>query len=273
VFGVFRRLVKMLSTEDGIPGGLTGVYDLHDDKIFGWVDKIPYATSGGVDVEVSRRGSVVAASRTERETDGGRLPFTLALDGRFTESELAHETVIVTARSGRGDTGTLKLEGTTQLMLVRAHLGVPVEKILDLDFSSHGNARRWLGQGWSGSEARFTWTLDDDSFVHFVSPASTGPYLLRLVFGACVMPLVPVQKLDIFLNDVLVAALIVNEDKEGFHEIPVDAGLFARSAASTLRLHHPHAARPSDHFDTGDNRRLAFNFRALSLVRVLPSGS
>jgi hypothetical protein len=261
----------MLSTEDGIPGGLTGTYDLHGETIFGWVDKIPYATSQGVDVEVVRRGSVVAACRTGRETDGGRLPFTLAMDGRFTESELAHETVVVTARSGRGDTGTLKLDGTTQLLLVRAYLGVPVEKILDLDFSSRGNAQPYLGQGWSGSEARFTWTLDDDSFVHFASPAGPGPYLLRLAFGACVMPLVPVQKLDIFLNDVLVAAMIVNEENEGFHELPVDAALFARAAQSTLRLHHPYAARPSEHFDSGDNRRLALNFRALSLVRILPS--
>lgn len=262
----------MLSTEDGIPGGLTGMYDVHGDTIFGWVDKIPYATSQGVDVEVLRRGTVVAACRAGRETDEGRLPFTLAMDGRFTESELAHETVTVTARSARGDTGTLKLDGITQLLLVRAYLGVPVEKILDLDFSSQGNAEPCLGRGWSGSEDRFTWTLDDDSFVHFLSPAGPGPFLLRLVFGACVLPMAPIQKLDIFLNEVLVAAMIINEEGEAFHELAVDAGLFAQAARSTLRLHHPYAARPSEHFESDDDRRLAFNFRALSLVRVLPGG-
>jgi hypothetical protein len=252
-----------------IPGGLKGSYDIQGDIITGAVVGIPFTSPAGMRVEAVRNGSVIASCGTGTPGRDGLLPFNMPMAGRFTAREIVCDAVTLTARSARGDTGLLKLNGATQLGLIREHLGASVEILFDLDFSRDGNASGFLGRGWSSPQARATWMIDDESEIRFDSPAAAGSYALRMKFEAFVTPLVPIQLLDIYANGALVAALTTNDGRTCFRELPLDAPPFAAAAATTLRLYHPYAARPSDFSLTADTRRLSFGVHRLTLVRLL----
>jgi len=140
--------------------------------------------------------------------------------------------------------------------------------ILDLSFAISGNAEPYLGTGWSPAEEEFTWTEADDSLVYFPRPSGSGPFILRLWFGPCTTPTVPQQTLEIYLNDSRIGGLNVGEDGPDECEFVLESSAFGSLSVATLRLHHPDAVRPSDHFDSDDTRRLAFAFRSISLLKA-----
>ncbi len=140
--------------------------------------------------------------------------------------------------------------------------------ILELSFASTGNVEPYLGDGWSDAEDELTWTEDDDSVVYVPRPTGAGPFLLRLSFGACTAPKIPRQRLEVYLNDSRIGALDVDEDGPEECEFVLEASAFGGLSIATLRLHHPDALRPSDHFDSDDTRRLAFAFRSIALLNA-----
>jgi hypothetical protein len=269
MFGLIKRIGMAAAGGAAIPGGLSGSYDLRGSTLFGYVRALPFVTNAGVIVEVMRHGKVIAQCTTGPDPGNARLPFELDIAGRFTREEIAHDSITVSVRSRRGDTGTLTLAGATQLELVRTYLGVPVETMLDLDFSRHGNARPHLGEGWSGAEDSFTWTLGLDSFVHFRSPAAPGTYLLRLTCGAFITPMRPTQKMDILINHAEVAAFAAISSAASFYEFRIRADNFVPETETVLRLHHPYAGTPAEHFNSTDNRQVAFSMRRLTLARLI----
>ena len=269
VFGLFKRRGAMYRSDGlGVPGRLTGTFDIREQALIGHVDVIPEASSAGTRIEVWRENVVVATVETEPPNAHDRMLFRLPFEGRFAVSDLIRESVHLVARNARGDTGNIGLNGATQLELIRDYMGLPVEKVIDLHFTHGGNARPHLGTGWSGPEAEFTWTLDNDSLIHFPSPKPDGAYFLRLRARAFITNLVAMQKLDVFVNDELIANLVADTAEMEFNEFRFPGNVFTKKQA-TVRLHHPYAGRPSEHLGTGDDRRLAFAVRRISVVRML----
>ena len=222
----------------------------------------------GMIVEAARRGMVIASCAAGPDPGNHRLPFTMPLDAGFDLKDLAREAITLTGRNRRGDTGTLTLNGTTHMALIR--MGAPAEAIFDIDFRRGGDTGGFLGNGWAAPEHGVTWTLGDNSVIRFPRPivADNGPrgYLLRLRFNPYVTPEVPTQQLGIYLNNELVADVNVRGDSSEFYECRLDADLLARGDAKKckLRLYHPNA-----HAATPDGPRIAFAFRRATLARPL----
>jgi len=193
----------------------------------------------------------------------------MPIEGRFSPEEILYETVTLIARTDRGDTGVIKMEGAARFELTRMVLGGKVETLFDLDFTRQGNACPNLGKGWSVSEPDFTCTLDDNSFIHFQSPAAFGTYMLRMRFSPFIWKTLPIQTLDAYVNETQVDEYSTSAEGIVFHQGSFDGAVFHATAKSTIRLHHPNAGRFSEHYETADSRRMAFAFRRISLVRVV----
>jgi hypothetical protein len=261
---------------------LFGYFELRVDRIVGWVEDAYDSDITSMQIEVLGRWprqldgveadvASIASCTATAQPDNRRFVFSLSVEDRFTGADLVREEVTVMARASNGNSGRVLLEGATQLELIREHLGAPAVVIFDLDFSSGGNARPYLGGGWSGLEADFTWTENDDSFISFDTPAEPGAYVLRMTAGSLVRePRRPVQKLMVFINATQVADIVSDQSPAQFHECKFAHEAFASELRSTLRLHHPDAVRPSDLGDSADRRRLAFYFKRMTLVRLLP---
>jgi hypothetical protein len=270
MFELFKRVVgRPASAGGGIPGSLRGRYDIFNDTLKGYVRTEHGTDSAGMEIVVLRNGEPVFSCTPGPVTADFMQPFSLVMDGRFKSEELARGTVVIGARNRRGDTGALILHGSTMLELVRDHCGVPSETIFDLNFTEKGNARPFLGAGWSRAEQEYTWATDDDSVVTFPAPQAAGEYLLRLTCVPFLVNTVPVQLLDIKLDGVTIASLQDSERVMRFREFRIEGSDFTARPTSTLQLVHVNAARPSVHLGSGDTRRLAFRFRRMSLVRVL----
>jgi hypothetical protein len=250
---------------------LTGWFELRVDRIIGWATDGTGSRVDGMRIEAVRRGLVIASCPATPQPQHGRFAFSMPLEGVFTGADLVTERVTIVARDSDGNNGRLKLDGAAQLELIRDHLGVPCVGILDLDFSRDGNARPYLGAGWSGAEENYTWTEGNDSFIGFDTPAEPGTYALRFTAAALVRKHEPwEQLLAVFLNDEEIGRRSETEGHARFQEFKFQHEAFGGTPRATLRLHHPGAVRPSDVDGTRDTRRLAFAFKRLSVVRLLP---
>jgi hypothetical protein len=261
-----RRLSA--SAGAGMPGVVIGKFDVRDDFIVGTVGKVTGRKNGTLWSE-AWRGQVLIAEEPVPDPGGGWLDFKMPIAGRFTLEELARETVTIKARNSCGDTGTLLMNGTTRLELIRQYMRVPSVPVFELDFSRSGNALPYLGSGWSPAEAKFTWTLGDDSIIRFESPTERGTYLLQITYSAFVADFAPIQPLDVFINDTLVANFTENHRAVSFREFRVAHHVFRGRPQSTIRLYHPHAARPDELTGASDSRRIAYCFLKLSLLRLI----
>lgn len=270
VGSLFGLLKKRRRAQPVVEGTLSGYFELRLDRIVGWATDGFDSAVTGMRVELLRHGRVLAGCDAVREPEHKRFAFSLPVAGLFTGAELVTEDVTVMAYDSRGATGRVLLDGAAQLELIRDHLGAPAVTVLDLDFSREGNAKPYLGAGWSGAERDFTWTADIDSFVNFDAPREPGQYALRLTAGTVIhRPEVPRQNLAIFLNETQIARFVYTEGHVQFQESKFDHHAFGTAPRATLRLHHPEAVRPSDLFGKPDQRRLAFNCKRLSIARLL----
>jgi hypothetical protein len=252
---------------------LIGWFIPREDTLTGWARDEYGIVARSMVFEVTRDGQVIASCpgtwQPEQQHEPGRFNFSLPIDGRFTRKDLVIESVTVIARDSFGNRGRLRLDGTAQLELIREHLGVRAEVILDLDFGRDGNARPYLGAGWYGPDAEATWTQDDDSFISFDAPTGPGTYALRLTAGAFVRrPDPPQQDLDVFVNTSQIASLVYRGWQFRSEECKFSHEAFASSSRTTLHFHHPGAARPSELYDSTDNRCLAIHFKHVTLVRL-----
>lgn len=265
MFGFLRRAFW---SDEGVAGSLTGSFDVRGEALVGVVCIEEFMPTEGMIVEAAKRGMIIASCAAGPDPGNHRLPFTMPLDAGFDLRDLGREAVTLTARNRRGDTGTLTLNGTTQMALIR--MGAPAEVIFDIDLRRGGDTGGFLGNGWAAPERNVTWTLGDNSVIRFPRPAVTDAaprgYLLRLRFNPYVTREVPEQRLEIYLNNELVADLTVRGDSSEFYECRLDAAIFAGGDAKKckLRLHHPNAQAA-----TPDGPRIAFAFRRATLSRPL----
>lgn len=268
---LFGRLFgSKLDREAGVEGSLSGYFDVRGDRIAGSVDAGMFDMKLGLEIEVRRRGQLIAACAATPSPHGHSFVFSLPMEDRFTTGELIDETVEVHARNGRGDAGVLKLDGATQLELVRAHLGVPSVMVIDLDLTQGGNAKPYLGGGWSGAERDFTWTDGRESVVSFDAPAEPGKYALRITAGPFLHPPeVTRQDMQVTINGAWVGRVTLTDSFVQFSELKMDAAVLQTAPRVTLRLQHEDATRPSDVSSSKDSRLLAFSVKRISLVRLI----
>lgn len=268
-FDLFKRSERE-RTRFGMPNALYGYFEIRVDRIVGWVKDVYNCDVSDVQIDVLVRSRHIASVAATAQPENRRFVFSLPIEDRFTSDDLVREEVIIIARDSDGNSGRILLDGATQLELIREHLAEPAAVILDLDFSRGGNARPYLGDGWSGTEDNFTWTEDDDSFISFDAPNESGNYVLRMTTGSLIRkPHLPTQRLNLFINAMQIAYVVCDEAHAQFHEFRFTQDVFAGASRATLHLHHPDAVSPSDLGESQDKRRLAFNFKRLTIVRLL----
>jgi hypothetical protein len=280
----FRSLVGRLGTiartrQDhaavgnlGVRGDrLVGYFSILGDRLAGLVDAGFFDGDASLEILVRRAPVVIASCRAWPERGDGGFRFMMPIDGRFKAAELLAESVTVVVRNKRGEAGTMRLDGAAQLELIREHLGVPCEPVIDLDFAHGGNAQPYLGAGWSSAERDFTWTEDDESTISFDAPSEPGTYALRLTSGAFLpKPNIERQDMQILVNDELVGTVAMTDAHMQYDEVRFSGDLLLAGPRVMLRFLHPDAGRPSDFYgESKDHRRLAFCVRRLSVVRLL----
>ena len=132
------------------------------------------------------------------------------------------------------------------------------------------------GGGWSAAQPDFTFTEGDDSFVAFETPSEPGktacaPFYCseRFFTKNCFPSRICMYSVS---SDHQVAHIFYAI--QGHPQYQGDKAraqcIWIRGALSTLRLHHPDAARPVDLEVNPDTRRLAFFFKRLTLARLVP---
>jgi hypothetical protein len=245
-----------------------GSYNIAGDSLTGTVRRVQVSKDGSVWIQARRRGKIVA-NYLVPEAKIGWPKFKMPIEGRFTVEELGRDIVTINCVNSRGDAAFLVLDGTTRLELIRQYMGIPVEPVLDLDFKRSGNAKAYLGRGWSLAEPEFTRTVGEESTIRFNSPAPPGPFLLRLKYNCFVTKFVPRQQLDCYINDHLVASFTDDNRNVNFREFRFSASVFHGADESVMRLAHPLDVSPGTFEKGKDTRNVAFCFRALSIVRVL----
>lgn len=139
---------------------------------------------------------------------------------------------------------------------------------VDVVFGKEGNATAYMGEGWSGGEDGFTWSIDDRSLLTFDTPPDASEYWLE-------MDVVPYVYPPALARQVLTIAVNGTEVRT-FDPVPrtvigcVIPGDRVRGQAKlVITLEHKRAARPSDVAGEDDQRRLAIAFRGLSLMAGL----
>ena len=146
LFDFFKRNGRR-HAQMGMPSVLLGYFELRVNRLVGWVRDKYDSNVGDIHIEVMHRGAAIAACSVTVHPGQRRFEFSLPVEGLFTSAELVKEEVMVLAYDSEGNRGQLRLDGAAQIELIRDNLGAPAVSVLDLDFSSGGNAESFLGDG------------------------------------------------------------------------------------------------------------------------------
>jgi hypothetical protein len=143
-----------------------------------------------------------------------------------------------------------------------------IELLHRLTFGANGDARPFLGDGWSVQEDDYTWTDGPQSRLRL--PYTPGPGALMLEIAINPMLLVPVlprQRLIVTINGIEIAReAVAGECSLGF-DLPPEA--HATADALDIVLDLPDATVPSTLGDANpDTRQLGFAVRELMLFRT-----
>jgi hypothetical protein len=134
----------------------------------------------------------------------------------------------------------------------------------EITFGQEGNAARFLGYGWSGPEAGYTWSVGERSQLILDNPGPAGEYWLEMdVIPFVCPPLLPHQRLDVMVAGTLVHSF--DPLPRGIVTCAIPGDAVAPGSKIEIVLNHPHAASPMLIAGQGDDRRLAVSFRRLSL--------
>jgi hypothetical protein len=140
------------------------------------------------------------------------------------------------------------------------------ELLCQITFGKGGNDANYLGTGWSGDESGHRWTLGSASEIWLENPGPGRSFRLELdVYPFCRPPTLPSQRLVVKLRGAVIARSVLAVGRPLAFALPAE--LLAPPGPLRLMLQHEDAAAPSD-FGGGDDRKVAFGFRRLSLYRV-----
>jgi hypothetical protein len=134
-------------------------------------------------------------------------------------------------------------------------------------FGLEGDAEPYLGEGWSGPEPGYQWTVGERSLVTLPDPGPADEYWLEMEVTPYVMPpLLPSQRLDIAVNGIFLKSYEVVP--RGTICCAVPGNLVMPGQTVRIMLDHPNAASPVLVAGGGDDRRLAIAFNRLSLMAL-----
>jgi hypothetical protein len=135
----------------------------------------------------------------------------------------------------------------------------------DIVFGRDGNAAGCLGDGWSGAESGYTWSIDDSSVLIIASPGRAESYCLEMeVVPYVAAPAVSAQTMDVLVNGQLIQSY--GELPRGQVRCAVPGRLLQENGPVEIVLHHPAAISPRNAAGENDDRRLAVAFYRLSLI-------
>jgi hypothetical protein len=139
------------------------------------------------------------------------------------------------------------------------------EPVQAISFGIGGNDANYLGDGWSGPEQGFRWTLGRTSEIWLERSPQGGDCRLELdVLPFCREPDVPRQRITVRVRDTVVGRAIVTTRRILAFRIP--GAVMAEPGPLKLQLEHPDARAPADVGGRG-RRVLALCVHGLSLRR------
>jgi len=150
-----------------------------------------------------------------------------------------------------------------------ADMAPPVApKQIKIIFGSDGNAAAYMGEGWSGQENGYCWSIDDRSILRIPALAAADSYRLEMDVNPFVAPPALLhQRLRVLVNGDMVQSLdLLSRGKATFAF--AGAPLLGADEIELL-FEHPDAASPQQITGRPDGRRLAVAFRRL-LVKTAP---
>ncbi len=261
-------------TAPEVYGTLRGSFEFRFNQMVGWVDDPHGPAIGPLRIRIMRYNKLITSLELTRADRKSRYKFVIDATGLFHGRELLNDTIRVVAANAEGETGLIRLDGGSALELIHDHLGLPADPIVDLSFARGGNARNFLGEGWSAAEDEFTWTEGDDSYISIDRPEVEGPLAVRVSTGAFIHhPTVTSQILEVSISGAFLFRTEFTFAHACFFETAFETSILPDANELLIRLHHPDACRPSDVFaKSRDQRRLAFSFRRFALVRREPVG-
>ena len=135
-----------------------------------------------------------------------------------------------------------------------------------VDFSEGGNSAAFRGQGWSGQEQRFVWTIGNESELIFEPAPQQQPLLAKLSVGPFIAPpALAVQRLTVLANDHEIGSFELA--KAETLECAIPAAAVADQERLRLAFRHPDAASPAETKpDNTDARQLAVAFFSVELL-------
>jgi hypothetical protein len=143
-----------------------------------------------------------------------------------------------------------------------------IELLHRLTFGAHGDARPFLGDGWSVQEDDYTWTDGPQSRLRLPYIPGPGALMLEIAINPMLLvPVLPRQRLIVTINGIEIAReAVAGECSLGF-DLPPEAHATANALDIVLDL--PDATVPSTLGDANpDTRQLGFAVRELMLFRT-----
>jgi hypothetical protein len=160
----------------------------------------------------------------------------------------------------------LRLEGSTQLELIREHITDPGAPFLEIDFRDGGNSGDFVMDGWSGQEKAQRWTVGTQSALALTSPVSHDrTYVLQLLLWPFTVPgRLTEQRLRVSVNGTTISEFSVTH--QSFLRCPIPAGLLCDTPRMIVQFVHPDAASPASLGVSDDSRPLALAFKRVRLT-------
>ena len=258
----FKPLVHSVQLEGG--------FDIIGSRCVGRVRDLDRSRET-FNIVVEARGAYILKEirtlQTQRESYAG---FAFLLDDSITAKMLLLQEARIFAENSSHVRYQLKLNGATELALIREFIGTPREKIFDIDFTKDGNADSYLNEGWSYGERDFRWT-DGPKAILTVECSISSIHRYEAILKCqpfVAPPHVNSQYVGISLNGYY-QTINVEHGTLGFFSILFNKEKLKDSDCALFEFSLPDAGVPADLGRGGDRRNIALAVRELSFSRLL----
>ncbi|HVY17301.1 MAG TPA: hypothetical protein VHB27_18910 [Rhodopila sp.] len=148
---------------------------------------------------------------------------------------------------------------------VAAAASPPAPDRIEVAFGVDGNAAAYLGEGWSGQEKGYCWSVNDRSALRLPVPRPADRYRVDMhVVPFTAPPALPGQRLGVVVNGSMVHSF--NPLPRGDVAFTFPGDILRNRDQIELVFEHPDAASPLQMTGGKDDRRLAAAFRTLSVA-------
>jgi hypothetical protein len=246
---------------------LTGWFDFFGDGIAGWAEDTGVPSDSDLTIFVLRGREVIASGRVKEKSTTVGWRFAIETGSEVSGEDVLRERVTVLVRDAGGNTQALRLEGSTQLELIREHMSEPVTPLVEIDFREGGNSDAFVTEGWSGQERFHRWTVGMESTLALSSPPRDGSYALQLLLWPFTIPgRLTEQRLQVLINDTPVGNFDVTQ--QSFLRCAVPPAVIPDAPRMIVRFLHQDAMSPASLGVSDDSRLLALAFKR---VRLYPA--